>query len=240
MTNRLQPDDFVAMDWFEPDWPVTVDLVYARADHPLNIFKTALYNHGAQLWLHKDLARVVLRAANRLNEDFGWRLVLYDGLRPVEAQQRMHGTDTVRLENPAWSVDGNPYLSLPGQGGHPRGMAVDLSIEGADMGSVFDDMTPQSARDYAGFDKHILDNRNHLEMAMGEAAAALHLPLVPLPSEWWDYRFPKSMSDSHPAVCDAALPPFMRLCEDHTRGIPEDWQSRFDKSRADVLNGLAL
>lgn len=224
------------MDWLEADHPLSVDLVYAQADHPRNIFKTALYAHSAQLWLHKDLAKIILRAAHKLNEDFGWRVVLYDGLRPIEAQQRMHATDKVRIENPRWSIDGNPYLSLPGQGGHPRGMAVDISIEGLDMGTAFDEMTPQSARDYTGFDKTILDNRNHLEMALGEAAAALHLPLIPLSSEWWDFRFPKSYSDAFAPVCDAALPQFMRLCEDHARGIPDEWQSRFDKSLAEVLN----
>ncbi len=239
MIQTLHPDDFIAMDWFEADMPLTVDQVYARADHPLNIFKTALYHRSAQLWLHKDLARIVLRAAHRLNADFGWRLVLYDGLRPVEAQQRMHATPKVNIENPDWSIEGNPYLSLPGEGGHPRGMAVDVSIEGADMGTSFDDMAPQSARDFTGFGKHILDNRNHLAAAMGEAAAALRLPLVPLPSEWWDFRFPKSVSAHVAPVYDAALPPFMRLREDHPRTIPDEWQSRFDKTRAGVLNGLA-
>ncbi len=234
----INPDDFVAMDWFEADHPVSVDLVYGRADHPRNIFKTALYEPGAQLWLHHDLAKIVLRAAHRLNEDFGWRLVLYDGLRPVEAQERMHQTHTVRAEHPEWSVPGNPYLSLPGEGGHPRGMAVDVSIDGLDMGTAFDEMTPQSARSYDEFDKDILDNRNHLEMAMGEAAAALHLPLIPLASEWWDFRLPKTISDQFAPVRDAALPPFMRLCEAHPRGIPEEWQSRFDKTRTSVLNSL--
>jgi D-alanyl-D-alanine dipeptidase len=234
----IDPGYFVAMDWFEADHPLSVDLVYAQADHPRNIFRTALYAPGAQLWVHHDLARIILRAAHRLNEDFGWRLVVYDGLRPVEAQARMHETDKVRVENPEWSIDGNPYLSLPGQGGHPRGMAVDVGIEGLDMGTAFDEMTPQSARSYSGFAKEILDNRNHLEMAMGEAAAAQHLPLIPLPSEWWDFRFPKSFTDGFAPVRDADLPAFMRMTQAHPRGIPDEWQSRFDKTRSSVLNSL--
>ncbi len=236
---NLAPDFFVALDWFTTDHPVSVDLVYAQAHHPRNIFQTALYAPGAQLWLHKDLAKIVLRAAHKLNEDFGWRLTVYDGLRPIEAQIRMHQTPKVREENPGWSVPGNPYLSLPGEGGHPRGMAVDLTIEGRDMGTAFDEMVPQSARAHAGFDQDILHNRNRLEMAMGEAAAALHLPLLPLPSEWWDFRFPKSYSEVWRPVCDADLPPFMQMCSHHPRGIPDDWQSRFDKTVSDVLNDIS-
>lgn len=233
----LQPADFVAMDWFEADHPVIIDLIYAQENHPRNIFKTAIYAPNAPLWLHKDLAKITLRAAHRLNEDFGWRLVLYDGLRPVEAQAHQHTTAIVK-NNPGWRVPGNPYLSTPGEGAHPRGMAIDVTIDGLDMGTPFDDMTPASARDYTGFDQIILDNRNHLQSAMGEAAAALHAPLLPLPSEWWDFRFPRSVSEQYAPVRDADLPPFMRITGAHDRTIPEEWQSRFDKTIADVLNAL--
>lgn len=240
MIASISPVDFIAMDWFAAEHPVSADIVYAKADHPRNIFKTALYSPCAQLWLHKDLAKIVLRAAHRLNEDFGWRLTLYDGLRVVEAQERMHATPKVKIENPDWSITGNPYLSLPGEGGHPRGMAVDVTIDGLNMGTAFDEMTPQSARDYTGFDKDILDNRNHLQSAMGEAAAALHLPLLPLSSEWWDFRFPRSYSQNFAPVRDTDLPPFMRLCDAHPRGVPDDWRDGFDKTVAEVLNSLSF
>lgn len=234
----MNPTDFVAIDWFAADHPVRVDLVYARADHPLNIFGTALYAAEAQLWLHKDLAKIALRAAHKLKADHGWRLILYDGLRPVDAQIRMHDTPTVKIDNPTWGRAGNPYLSLPGEGGHPRGMAVDIGIEGIDMGTVFDEMSPHSARDFHDFAPAILANRARLETAMVEAAASLRLPLTPLPSEWWDFRFPRSYYEQFAPVRDAGLPPFMRLCEAHPRAIPADWQAGFDKSRADVLNAL--
>jgi D-alanyl-D-alanine dipeptidase len=236
MTTTLSPVDFVAMNWFTTNHPVQVDLVYADANHPLNIFKTALYAPCAQLWLHKDLAKIILRAAHALNAKYGWRLTLYDGLRVVEAQTRMHATPKVKDQNPAWSIAGNPYLSLPGEGGHPRGMAVDVTIDGLDMGTRFDDMVPESARDYAGFDADILENRRHLENALVTSAAALDIPLIPLPSEWWDFRFPRSYSGQFAPVHDTDLPPFMRLCDVHPRSIPDDWQSRFDKTIAAVLN----
>lgn len=239
MTHTLLPTDFVAMDWFVGEHPISVDLVYAASDHPRNIFKTALYSPCAQLWLHKDLAKIVLRAAHKLNEDFGWRLTLYDGLRPIEAQERMMQTDLVRA-HPEWLAGPLPQFSKPGVAGHPRGMAIDLTIDGLDMGTAFDDMSLQSARGYTGFDKEILGNRNHLESAMGEAAAALHLPLLPLPNEWWDFRFPRSYSEGFAPVRDSDLPPFMRLCDAHKRGVPDDCRPAFDKTVAEVLNSLSI
>lgn len=239
MTHTLNPTDFVAMDWFAAQHPVLVEPVYADAAHARNIFKTALYAPCAQLWLHKDLAKIVLRAAHRLNRDFGWRLTLYDGLRVVEAQERMMRTGLVQ-SHPQWLAGPHPQFSKPGAAGHPRGMAIDLTIDGLDMGTAFDDMSPQSARDYTGFDKDILDNRNHLESAMGEAAAALRLPLLPLPNEWWDFRFPRSYSEQFAPVYDADLPPFMRLCEAHPRAVADGWQARFDKTIAEVLNSISL
>lgn len=233
----LQPDSLVPMDGFRDAAPISIDLVYAQAAHPRNIFKTALYADNARLWLHKDLAKIVLRAAWRLNEDFGWRLIVLDGLRPVEAQDRMFATDLVQ-SHPEWNTPDNGYLAPPGHGGHPRGMAVDVMVEGIDMGTMFDEMSPASARGYDQFPAPILNNRAHLESAMGEAAAALHLPLLPLPSEWWDFRFPKDVAYQYKPLRDADLPPFMRMTQNHDRAIPPDWQDRFDKTRADVLNAL--
>ncbi len=99
--------------------PVQIDLVYADADHPENIFKTALYHPDAVLSLHCDLARIVLLAARSLHKKHGWVLVLKDGLRTIEAQARMMETEIVR-QNPQWLIEPR-MLSSPGQGGHPRG-----------------------------------------------------------------------------------------------------------------------
>ena len=197
------------MDLF-PDEPIAIDLVYADKNHPENIFGTAVYNGEARLILHKDLARIVLLTARLLHARHGWTLVLKDGLRPVEAQAALMETDIVK-RNPHWL--GEPrLLSGPGQGAHPRGMAIDVSVQGVDMGTVFDAMVPESARDYRGYDEEILQNREWLEKAFTDAAQTLELPLLPLPSEWWDFRLPAHYNGSYAPLSDADLPPPLKMC----------------------------
>lgn len=196
-----------------------VDLVYANASHPENIFKTDLYHPDARLVLHENLARIVLLAARTLYKSHQWRLVLKDGLRPVDAQAAMAQTDIVKA-NPQWLIEPR-MLSSAGQGGHPRAMAVDLSAidkndKPVDMGTAFDTMTPESARDYTGFDAGILENRRTLERTMVEAAQTLNLPLLPLPNEWWDFRFPAASYKDIPPLSDAALPGPLKMCAPRT------------------------
>ncbi len=201
--------DLVPMNVFENE-PIKIDLVYADADHPQNIFKIAAYDKTMRLFLHKDLARIVLLVARALRKNHGWTLILKDGLRPVEAQQRLMETDIVRA-NPHWLQEPR-LLSGPGQGAHPRGMAVDVSCEDKsgnqiDMGTQFDEMTTQSARAYDGFSPDILKNRKILEDAFIDAAQKLSLPMLPLPSEWWDFRFPASYSGTFAPLSEKDLKP---------------------------------
>lgn len=209
------------MDIHENSEPVRIDLVYAGASHPENIFKTALYKKDARLWLHREFAAVVLRAAAIIYNDHGGLLVLKDGLRPVEAQQAMQQTAIVK-QNPQWTAPGpHRLLSPPGSGGHPRGMAVDVTIadpNGAewDMGTPFDYLTTNPAvnpasRSYQGFAAHILANRRKLQDAFEQAAKELGRNVLPLPSEWWDFRFPAKYSEQFAPIADADLPPAMRM-----------------------------
>lgn len=201
--------DLVPMDVFAGE-PIKIDLVYADAKHPQNIFKVAAYDKAMRLILHKDLARVVLLAARTLHKSHGWILVLKDGLRPIEAQQRLVETDIVKA-NPHWLQDPR-LLSGPGQGAHPRGMAIDVSCEdrngaSVDMGTLFDEMTAQSARAYDGFSPEILNNRKILEEAFTGAAEQLSLPMLPLASEWWDFRFPASYTGTFAPLSEKELKP---------------------------------
>lgn len=210
MADAIIPMDlFVAMGE-----PIAIDLVYADGGHPENIFETALYHKDARLSLHADLAAIVLLAARTLHDNHGWTLILKDGLRPIEAQEAMGKTDIV-LQNPQW-LEEPRMLSGPGQGGHPRGLAIDVAAVGSDgvpvdMGTVFDTMTAQSARAYSDFAPAILQNRKTLESAMVEAAIKRSLPLLPIPSEWWDFRFPATYQAGFPALSDADLPGPLRM-----------------------------
>lgn len=212
----IKPDDLIDMNALTDREPVRVDLVYADACHRNNIFGAALYRKDARLWLHRDFAGIVIAAARLMRDKHEGRLVLKDGLRPVEAQALMQETAIVKT-HPEWCNGPNRLLSKPGQGGHPRGMAVDVAVEDIassqawDMGTVFDTMTPQSARAYTGFSDSILNNRKKLEAAFTDSAASLGLPILPLPSEWWDFRFPASYSERYAPISNADLPETMRM-----------------------------
>ncbi len=214
----ISAQDLVCMNDHVGTSPIVIDLVYAHARHPRNIFGEAIYRPDARLWLHTDLARITLRAAEHLYRDFKYLLELKDGLRPVESQQKMQETPIVKA-HPEWAQ--RAFLSLPGQGGHPRGMAVDVCVlddtgTSIDMGVPFDFFsddpeTNPAGRDYMGFLPIILEQRRRLEQAFVRAASELNLPLYPLPSEWWDFRFPKDIVTAHAPIYDADLPPEMRM-----------------------------
>src|SRR5690606_17236675 len=98
-----------------------------------------------------------------------------------------------------WLEEPNRLLSPPGGGAHPRGMAIDMSLQTADgrdvdMGTVFDYLAENAAaehnpahRDYPQMSDEVRTNRAILTKAMIEAARDLGLPLAPLPQEWWDF-----------------------------------------------------
>lgn len=220
MTREIAPEDLLPMNDFAITHPLRIDLVYADAAHPENIFRTALYRDDARLYLHRDFAPVVLRAALFMQQRHGAILVLKDGLRPIEAQAAMQDTAIVRA-NPHWSDGPVRLLSKPGQGGHPRGMAVDVGVVGVDgrawdMGTAFDALSADpdynpAARDFTDLPQAVLDNRARLEAAFVDAAAAHNRPLLPLPSEWWDFRFPASVSEQYAPVSDQSLPPEQKM-----------------------------
>lgn len=197
------------------------ELIYADAGHPLNqTFKTAIYTPSAKMWMHHDLAKIVIDAARRAN-DRGYRLVLTDCLRTTDAQARMGDTPIVRA-NPHWVADGpNRLISPPGAGAHPRAMAVDIYVETLsgqliDMGTPLDYFSTNpadnpAARDYK-FPPAIIANRRMLDDWMLGAAEKNDMKLVLLPSEWWDFRFPADVYEQYAPLSDADLPVHMKMC----------------------------
>lgn len=234
-------DGLVPMDFFIPHFPVNIDLICARARHRNNFLGEDVYADEAKLWLHSDLAKIVLCAARLARQERGWSLELTDGLRPVEAQAHMQASEIV-IANPHWA-DG--LLSLPGEGGHPRGMAVDLKPVrhdnglDIDMGTEIDDLpsTPDdnpSARAYRNFDAQILDNRQALEDIMMRAAADCHLELLPLPAEWWDFRFPKTVVEAVAPLSEADLPAYMHVTKTPEASLPDELLTRCRKLGQEV------
>ncbi len=211
--------DLVCLHDLPGDSGIIVDLAYARADNFL--FGERIYSPSARLTLHRFLAKIVMRAGALARERHGLTLVVYDGLRTIEAQERMLKTRRVR-ENPHW-VDRKPrLLSRPGAGGHPRGMAVDVSLAdptGAllDMGTPFDFLAEDSSpaknpahREHPQ-NERVSRNRAILDMLMRDAAREAGQPLLPLPQEWWDYRLLPDLYEQYAALSELDLPEPLRL-----------------------------
>lgn len=216
----ILPGDLIALDSFVNDYPLKVDLVYARADHPENVFGTAIYRHDARMWAHREMVPVILTAAEICYRHSGFIFELKDCLRTVEAQSLMLETDIVK-RHPQWLEEPERLLSPPGKGGHPRGMAVDIILvdkngDKLDMGTPFDYLTPNpahnpAARAYRDFPAAIIENRMILESAMLQAARETNTPVLPLPQEWWDFRFMPATSNAYAPISDRDLPADMRM-----------------------------
>ncbi|MCK6417981.1 MAG: D-alanyl-D-alanine carboxypeptidase family protein [Alphaproteobacteria bacterium] len=212
----LQPDDII--DMTNAHTNLRIDLVYAHDDNLL--FGERIYRPEARLWLHRDLAHVIIVAADLLQAQ-NYRLVLYDGLRTVDAQEKMLHTKRVQ-QNSHWLQEPR-LLSPPGKGAHPRGMAIDCALEtdaGAllDMGTPFDYLAENAApkhnpahRDYPGLSAAAKTHRNILHNAIWEGAAGCGVEIMGLPQEWWDYRLPAAVYEQYAPLRDADLPPPMRM-----------------------------
>jgi D-alanyl-D-alanine dipeptidase len=216
----IKPADLIAMNDFEEGGLLRINLAYARADNFL--FGERIYKRDAQLFLHKTLAAIVQRAAE-LAQAGGYTLVLYDGLRTTTAQEKMLHTQRVK-GNPHWLQEPR-LLSPPGAGAHPRGMAIDLSLETADgllldMGTVFDFLANNAAPTHNAAHRHYVhlmpeyaQNRALLDGFMTKAAQDLETPIFLLPQEWWDFRLPAEHYEQYEPLSDDDLPVSLRLCD---------------------------
>lgn len=220
---KILPVDIVAYEPFCGLFPVMTDPVYANAEHPENHFGQ-IYHPKAQIWGHRDLVRIVLLTSKRLYDAHGWTLIVKDCLRTTEAQALMIETPIVKA-NPHW-IEEPRFLSGPGMGGHPRGMAVDLDAmddkgKPVDFGTPFDHFSASSDKDhnpahreYPKSSAAVMASREYLEKAMVQAAKEFGLPMLPLPQEWWDFRFPGTYSNEFAPLSDKDLEPYQRMCEE--------------------------
>ena len=217
-TTNIAPEDLTCMDMYDDMYHYRVELAYAREDNLL--FEERIYRKDAHLWLHKDLALVVQKAALLCIEEYNLRFILHDGLRTVEAQEAMMHTQRVR-DNPHW-LEEPRLLSSPGGGGHPRGMAIDIGLESLEgellnMGCAFDYLAEDPSQEHNPAHRNyrhtadIRKNRNILDSCMEDTAQALGIPLFPLPEEWWDFRLPHTFYSKYTPISEQGLPQNMRL-----------------------------
>jgi len=244
---KLKPDHLIAFEHFSSE-PLRVDLAYAQSNHPRNIFETALYHANAKCWAHKDLAAITLLAARIVHHKYEWILEIKDCLRTSNAQAAMQYTDIVKA-NPQWMEEPR-MLAPPGAGGHPRGMAVDvhpIDKNGnlVDMGTPFDWMESNSARDWTDFSEIVLENRKKLESAFIESAKILNADFIPYPAEWWDFRYTNDYYEQFAPLADEDLPRQMQMTgqidtdiddfpPEHFERLAEEITSLVDKAYADL------
>ena len=151
-----------------------IDLRYATPD---NLTRRRIYDRPVALL--RPAAHRALMVAADLASAQGLRLRIFDAYRPVAAQWRL------------WNVLPDPtFVADPRIGSlHCRGIAVDLTLSAADgmpldMGTAFDEMTPQSAH---GRTDIPLEGQRHRALLLGMMAAS---GWTHHPDEWWHYNLP--------------------------------------------------
>ena len=198
------------MQGYADKYNYRIDLAYA-SDRNL-LFGERIYRKDAQLFLYNDLAEIVFMAADYCFKTHGMRFILYDGLRTIDAQEKMMKTKRAR-DNPHW-MEPPRFLSPPGSGAHPRGMAIDIGMETLDgvlidMGTAFDSMTDEAHRNY-NHSKDVQKNIAILDDSMVKSAESLNIPLSLLTEEHWDYRLPSTFYNQYAPLYDSDLPEHMQ------------------------------
>ncbi len=157
------------------DRDIVVDAQYATKD---NFTGAKLPGYcGNRLLLKRDAARRLARAQKRL-ERGGEKLRVLDAYRPARASRAM-----VR-----WAErTGREHLLngfIARRSNHARGTTVDLTIDGADMGSAYDSFSGRSiTRNASG---RALRNRLRLVRAMETEGFRNYS------KEWWHFDTPGS------------------------------------------------
>ncbi len=152
-----------------------VDMQYASAIPSSNNFMmTALYvgaysKYGSACYLTQATADKLKKAAENLAKvNSSYKLKAWDCYRPIEIQKQMR--DWGDKQKPPYGKD---KIASPGGGLHPKGMAIDLTIDGLSMPTKFDDFN-NSAKSNA--------NSEILRKAMEGAG------FTKAKTEWWHFN----------------------------------------------------
>lgn len=148
-----------------------IDQRYAT---PNNITGTVLYDN-LEPQLQVDAAAQLMQAAT-LFQAHGLRVVIWDGYRPSEVQQKLRAVDE----------DLDDYILEDSN--HCKGLAIDLTLaypDGTylDMGTGFDEFTVQSHADATDITIEQAANRQLLRGVMEQCGFSQW------PYEWWHYDY---------------------------------------------------
>ena len=104
------------------------------------------------------------------------------------------------------------------------------------MGTPFDEMDPKSYRSCDTLPEAILQNRQFLEDAFTTSADALDFDFLPLPSEWWDFRFPPEIYEQYQPLSDQDLTPQMQMTRKTENGIPDFEDAHFRSLLEEIVS----
>jgi D-alanyl-D-alanine dipeptidase len=239
----IKPNDLLPLNAYEKDFPIKIHAAYADHDYEHNHFKGLYSPHAQIMWAHIDFIPVPLLAAKIANHLYGWKFEFKDCLRPVEAQEKM----TVYGYDPS-------LVSTPGSGAHPRAMAIDICVydkngREVDMGTPFDHFTLNiddnpAARNYTKFEgglkrsQEVWDNRNKLEFCVRFAATALGKEILPIPQEWWDFRFEPDTFNQFKPLTEVDLEPYQRMINPDVEGVSKILAGNYPDQMAEHIEHI--
>lgn len=155
-----------------PKFDVELDIAYASTKN----FTGQKVYEKPHCFLHEVAAKHLLESIEHAKA-CGYRLKIFDGFRPKEAQQKLwdHSPDPVFLSHPE---KGSP---------HSRGVAIDLTLldkngNELDMGTGFDDFTPKSYHSSKEISETAQKNRKILLGIMTASGWDFYN------NEWWHYQ----------------------------------------------------
>ena len=172
-----------------PEFDVDLDIAYAT---PKNFTGREVYARPG-CYLHADAAELLANVI-ALAKPLGMRLKIFDAFRPSEAQWVL------------WDHTPDPdFLADPRRGSpHSMGAAIDLTLidqtgTELDMGTPFDDFTPQSH--HGSLNVSVPAQRNRAILLGLMTAAGWDF----FRNEWWHYQL-FSPRGRYPVLSDSVLP----------------------------------
>jgi len=156
------------------DSTIIVDVKYATE----NNFTGKILYQSSKVFLIEEAAKNLVKANQYLKENYGLKLKIYDGYRPLSVQKKM------------WEIiPDERYVANPQKGSrHNRGCAVDLTLidstgKELDMGTPYDDFSEKSHIDFFQLPDTVINNRKLLQEVM------IKFGFIPLKTEWWHFDY---------------------------------------------------
>lgn len=167
---KREPGDFVKVRDYIPD--LVVELKYATSSN----FTGSIIYDFTEAYLRYSTVLKLMDVQAELREQ-GLRLKIWDGFRPLEAQEKL------------WNANPDPsYLSNPktGTNSHSRGHTVDLTVVDAEgkeleMPTGHDEFTAYADRDYSDCTDAAAKNAMLLQEVMEKHG------FEGLKTEWWHF-----------------------------------------------------